>query len=253
MRRIFLLTVFCFACLMVGAQSVRLMSYNIHNGVGMDKVRDYDRLAKVIRQFHPDMVAIQELDSVTHRSKGDDVLDELAQRTKMRAFYAPAIDYDGGKYGIGILAKKKPVAIYRYSLPGREERRALICVEFKKMVFCCTHLSLTKADRMASLKIIQDVASRYKGLKPVFVAGDFNDVPDSPLVQGLLSDFQVLTDLSQPTFPAPAPKETIDYIVAQKDASKMFLVKEAVVVDEPVASDHRPVFVKVRVGKHLNP
>ena len=45
MRRIFLLTVFCFACLMVGAQSVRLMSYNIHNGVGMDKVRDYDRLA----------------------------------------------------------------------------------------------------------------------------------------------------------------------------------------------------------------
>ena len=90
-------------------------------------------------------------------------------------------------------------------------------------------------------------------MKPVFVAGDFNDVPDSPLVQGLLSDFQVLTDLSQPTFPAPAPKETIDYIVAQKDASKMFLVKEAVVVDEPVASDHRPVFVKVRVGKHVNP
>ena len=45
MRRIFLLTVFCFACLMVGAQSVRLMSYNIHNAVGMDKVRDYDRLA----------------------------------------------------------------------------------------------------------------------------------------------------------------------------------------------------------------
>ena len=30
---------------MVGAQSVWLMSYNIHNGVGMDKVRDYDRLA----------------------------------------------------------------------------------------------------------------------------------------------------------------------------------------------------------------
>ena len=100
---------------------------------------------------------------------------------------------------------------------------------------------------MTSLKIIQDVASRYKGLKPVFVAGDFNDSPSSPLLEAAQNGFQLLTDISQPTFPAPAPKETIDYIVAQKDASKMFLVKEAVVVDEPVASDHRPVFVKVRV------
>ena len=247
MKRYFLLTVLCFTCLIVGAQTVRMMSYNIHNGVGMDKVRDYDRLAKVILQMHPNFVAIQELDSVTHRSNGDDVLGELAKRTKMRAFYAPAIDYDGGKYGIGVLAKKKPVAVYKHALPGKEEQRALIVVEFKKMVFCCTHLSLTKEDRLASLKIIQDIASQYKGKKPVFVAGDFNDSPSSPLLEAAQNGFQLLTDISQPTFPAPAPKETIDYIVAQKDASKMFLVKEAVVVDEPVASDHRPVFVKVRV------
>ena len=247
MKRYFLLTLFCLACLIAGAQTVRMMSYNIHNGVGMDKVRDYDRLAKVILQMHPNFVAIQELDSVTHRSNGDDVLGELAKRTKMRAFYAPAIDYDGGKYGIGVLAKKKPVAVYKHALPGKEEQRALIVVEFKKMVFCCTHLSLTKEDRLASLKIIQDIASQYKGKKPVFVAGDFNDSPSSPLLEAAKNGFQLLTDISQPTFPAPAPKETIDYIVAQKDASKMFLVKEAVVVDEPVASDHRPVFVKVRV------
>ena len=247
MKRYFLLTVLCFTCLVVGAQTVRMMSYNIHNGVGMDKVRDYDRLAKVILQMHPNFVAIQELDSVTHRSNGDDVLGELAKRTKMRAFYAPAIDYDGGKYGIGVLAKKKPVIVYKHALPGKEEQRALIVVEFKKMVFCCTHLSLTKEDRLASLKIIQDIASQFKGKKPVFVAGDFNDSPNSPLLEAAQNGFQVLTDISQPTFPAPAPKETIDYIVAQKDASKMFLVKEAVVVDEPVASDHRPVFVKVRV------
>lgn len=246
MKKYFLLAILCFVCFVAGAQSLRLMSYNIHNGVGMDKVRDYDRLSAVIRKMHPNIVAIQELDSVTHRSNGDDVLGELAKRTKMKAFYAPAIDFDGGKYGIGVLAKKKPVAVYKYALPGREERRALIVVEFKKMVFCCTHMSLTKEDRLASLKIIQETASRYKGIKPVFVAGDFNDFPDSALIQGFAQNFQILTDISAPTFPAPSPKEIIDYIVVQKDGLKQFVVKEAIVVDEPVASDHRPVFVKVR-------
>lgn len=246
MKKYFLLAILCFVCFVAGAQSLRLMSYNIHNGVGMDKVRDYDRLSAVIRKMHPNIVAIQELDSVTHRSNGDDVLAELAKRTKMKAFYAPAIEYDGGKYGIGVLAKKKPIAVYKYALPGREERRALIVVEFKKMVFCCTHMSLTKEDRLASLKIIQDIASRYKGKKSFFVAGDFNDFPDSALIQGVSKDFQILTDISLPTFPAPSPKEIIDYIVVQKDGLKQFVVKEAIVIDEPVASDHRPVFVKVR-------
>lgn len=247
MKKYYLLAIFCLVCFVAGAQSLRLMSYNIHNGVGMDKVRDYDRLSSVIRKMHPNIVAIQELDSVTHRSNGDDVLAELAKRTKMKAFYAPAIEYDGGKYGIGVLAKKKPVAVYKYALPGREERRALIVVEFKKMVFCCTHLSLTKEDRLASLKIIQDIASRYKGEKPFFVAGDFNDFPDSPLIQSLSQEFQILTDISSPTFPAPSPEEIIDYIAVHKSTPKTVKVIDAEVVDEKVASDHRPVFVKVRL------
>ena len=57
-------------------ETVRIMSYNVHNGAGLDKKVDYERIAEVINQVKPDVVAIQELDSVTYRSKGVDVLHE---------------------------------------------------------------------------------------------------------------------------------------------------------------------------------
>lgn len=139
--------------------TLRIMSYNIRNGRGMDDMIDFRRTAEVINKVCPDVVAVQELDSVTGRSGGKDVLREIAGLTLMHHIYAPAIDYDGGKYGIGMLSKEKPLG-YRYlSLPGREEARALLVVEFEKYIYCCTHLSLTEEDRMLSLPVIRQVAA----------------------------------------------------------------------------------------------
>ena len=84
-------------------KTLRVMSYNIHNGVGMDHQADYERVAEVINRYAPDIVAIQEADSVTRRSSGVDVLHCLADYTLMHRLYAPSIDYEGGKYGIGLL------------------------------------------------------------------------------------------------------------------------------------------------------
>ena len=92
----------------------------------LDDVTDFRRTAAVINKVCPDVVAVQEIDSVTGRSGGKDVLREIAGLTLMHHMYAPAIDYDGGKYGIGMLSKEKPLG-YRYlPLPGREEARALL-------------------------------------------------------------------------------------------------------------------------------
>ena len=111
--------------------TLRIMSYNIRNGRGLDNVADFWRTAEVINKICPDVVAVQEIDSVTGRSGGKDVLREIAGLTLMYYTYAPAIDYDGGKYGIGMLSKEKPLC-YRYlPLPGREEARTLLVVEFE--------------------------------------------------------------------------------------------------------------------------
>ena len=184
---------------------------------------------------------MQELDSMTHRSGQKYVLGEIAGRTQMHAYFAPAIDYDGGKYGIGLLTKEIPVSLKTMTLPGREEARALIMAEFDNYIYCCTHLSLTEEDRMASLELIKDFAAAHK--KPFFLAGDLNAEPESAFIKYLQQDFQILSDVNQHTFPAPAPTETIDYITALKQNMKGFTVTSAQVVNEPVASDHRPLVV----------
>lgn len=170
--------------------TLRIMSYNIRNGRGMDEVTDLGRIAEAIRKVAPDVVAVQEVDSVTGRSGGIDVLRTLGERTLMFPTYAPAIDFDGGKYGVGMLSKEKPVS-YRYiALPGREEERVLLWVEFERYIFCCTHLSLTPEDRMLSLPILRrEAASAHK---PLFIAGDWNATAHSPFITGNQQGFPVV-------------------------------------------------------------
>ena len=97
-----LLFTLLFALSAQSQNSLRLMTYNIKNANGMDDVCDFQRIADVINHIHPEVVALQELDSMTHRSGQKYVLGEIAGRTQMHAYFAPAIDYDGGKYGIGL-------------------------------------------------------------------------------------------------------------------------------------------------------
>lgn len=223
--------------------TLRIMSYNIRNGKGLDDVTDYQRTADVINKVRPNVVALQEVDSVTGRSGQTDVLRILGEKTLMYPTYAPAIDYDGGKYGIGMLSKEKPLATRYLALPGREEERALLIVEFENYIYCCTHLSLTGEDRLASLDIIRKEAA--KANKPLFIAGDLNAHPDSEVIKGMQNDFVILSNIKQPTFPADKPTETIDYIAAYAKDTTAFTRLSSWVVDEPVASDHRPIVTDI--------
>ncbi len=225
--------------------TVRFMSYNIRNGVGMDEKADYDRTAEAILRQNPDVVAVQEVDSMTGRSGRRDVIRELAVRTGLFPLFAPAIDYDGGKYGIGMLSRKKPLGSRYLALPGREEARALLIVEFDDYIFCCTHLSLTPEDGVASWPLILE-AARAAG-KPFFIAGDWNATPDSELLEAVQKDFRIISRIGSATYPADKPEECIDYIAGYVGKGQPFTVLSAAVVDEPAASDHRPLVADVRL------
>lgn len=222
-----------------GKNTLRIMSYNIRNAKGLDNVTDYQRTADVINKACPDVVALQEIDSVTGRSGQADVLRELAERTLMYRTYAPAISYDGGKYGIGVLSREKPQGYKYLPLPGREEERTLLIVEFDKYIYACTHLSLTEADRMASLAILRKEAAVAE--KPFFIAGDWNAHPESEFIKAMQKEFVILTNTKQPTFPADKPDETIDYIAVYAKDTTSFTRISTRVMDEPKASDHRPI------------
>lgn len=227
--------------------TLKVMTYNIRNGNGMDKVRSYERIADVILKQDPDVVAIQELDSMTKRSNQTYVLGEVAKLTRMHDYYGPAINYSGGKYGVGILSKKQPLKVSQHPLPGRGEKRTFLMAEFEDYIFCCTHLALTEEDRMLSLNIIDSIAACQT--KPFIIAGDMNAEPGSDFVNHLQKNYHIFNNLKQATWPAPEPKQTIDYIAMWKPTSEGFANVATWVVDEPVASDHRPIMSKIRVAK----
>ena len=242
---------FIFAALFIfsaqAQNTLKLMSYNIKNANGMDNVCNFQRIANVINNTSPDVVAIQEVDSMTNRSGQKYVLGEIAERTQMHGYFAPAIDYDGGKYGIGLLTKQVPLRLQTLPLPGREEARTLILAEFADYIYCCTHMSLTEEDRMKSFELVKAFTS--SSTKPLFLAGDMNAEPESGFIKKLQKDFQILSNPKQHTFPAPDPKETIDYIATLKQNAKGFAVISAKVINEPMASDHRPILVELRTAE----
>ncbi len=219
-----------------------LMSYNVRSGKGMDDKRDLDRAAAVIRAAQADVVALQEIDSVTRRSDGKDVAAVLGKKCSMYHTFSKAIDFDGGGYGVALLSREKPIAAQRFALAGREEARTLLVVELEQYIVASTHLSLTAEDRIASLSVIDSVAMAAH--KPIFIAGDWNATPDSEFGRKLGEKMQYLTDTTVCTFPADEPQTVIDYIVTPHEQKVEVLDRE--VVNEPMASDHRPIVVVLK-------
>lgn len=221
--------------------TICVMSYNVHNAVGMDGIRDVRRIAGVIIASGADVVAVQEVDSVTNRSGGRYILGDIAAATGMNPVFSAAIDFDGGRYGIGLLSRERPLSVRRVPLPGTEEERTLLLAEFENYVMGVTHLSLTDADRLASVDILAREAAAFD--KPLILAGDFNASPDSPAIEALSQTFTPLSDGASPTFPADNPTVTIDHIMYKGDNPPAVLSSQ--VVNEPMASDHRPVTVSL--------
>jgi len=245
---------FCLSAIFIGGyaqtfpqteNTIRVMSYNIRNCRGMDNVVDYDRVAEIIFRTAPDVVALQELDSVTNRSGGVDVLSRLAALTAMFPTYGASIPFDGGKYGIGVLSRQRPLSWKRIPLPGREEARSLLIVEFEDFVFCNTHFSLNEEDRLASVEIINQAVKHFD--KPVILAGDINATPESPVLEALNQNWRTLSNPRLFTYPSDNPSRTIDYIFGYTPNGFTYSVWQTRVLNEPVASDHLPLFADIRL------
>ena len=231
-----------------GNKTVRVMTYNIHVGVGMDKKLDLQRIAEVINQEHPDLVGLQEVDRGVKRTEGKDEIAELAKMTDMHFAFAHNLDYQGGQYGVAILSRFPIGAIdhRKYENRREAERRGLIRVEVvvggKTINFVTTHLDyqyddgrLFEAEQM--LKFLQDI----KG--PLIVVGDFNDEPSGSAYKLMLSGFEDAWLHSRAkevglSYPADQPTKRIDYIFTRR--TDRVRAKKAW-VRNTLASDHLPL------------
>ena len=245
MKRLLIVLVCCVVGVTAAsAQKVRVMSYNVKNGYGLDGVKAIERCADVIREVQPNVVAVQEVDSCTRRNKFY-VLGKMAEKAGgYHAYFGPTIPHTGGKYGIGVLSKKPALSVEFHRLPCRREPRGLLVVEFDKYYMLCTHLSLNEEDRVTSVGIIRDVVSKLD--KPAFIAGDMNARPTSKPMEAFKEYAQVLSNDKKFTIPSNEPRACIDYILG---VNGTFKVLKDVVGYDILYSDHLPLYVDVKVGK----
>ena len=247
--------IFTIACLATSAlyiqaadhcsKSLNIVSYNVRNGIGIDNVNNLSRTISTLRSTSPEIVCLQELDSVTGRMNQRYVLGELADSLNMHPSFAPAINFMDGKYGIGLLSQTKPISTKIVPLPGREEARTLLIAEFPEYVIACTHLSLTPDDQLLSIPIIEKEAEQWS--KPFILAGDLNTEIPSATIDALNKSFVIISQTETPTHPSDKPQDLIDYILIDKAHAKEIKVTEAKAITGTIASDHIPQFITIEL------
>ncbi len=231
---------------------LRVLSYNLHHGEGLDGRIDLERIARIVRTAKADLVALQEVDRKAKRTGDVDQASEYIRLTQLHGWYGAAMPFQGGEYGQVILSRWpliEPKVVRLPGIKGREPRiatTALVDIPgFGRIRWVCLHLDATgdDADRWEQAgALLKEFPST--GI-PTLLAGDFNATPESRVMKRMLSSETGWVDTAGAnaalTDPADVPKMRIDYVLAAPRAK--WRVLESTVIPEAVASDHRPLLV----------
>lgn len=240
------------AALPAPPKQLRVLTYNIHHGEGMDNRFDYERLAAVIQSVDPDLVALQEVDRATGRSSGVDQAAVLGELTAMNPYFAEAMPYNGGSYGEAVLSRFPIEEAWTVNLSCDvgQEPRAVAAVRVRPwgddgpdVVFAGTHLChQSAATRWQQASEINTAFPQVH--QRAILAGDFNFTTQEKGYNEIARrwiDAALIYGQPQPTIPATSPRARIDYVFTRPVGA--WRIVEVRVIDEQVASDHTPVLV----------
>lgn len=264
--RLLLSLISVFICATAFAQNgrvIKIMTYNILHGAppGLKKAShkiDLNAVANVIKAQDPDIVALQEVDSMWSRSDNQFQPQVLAEKTGMQYYYysdsRSFTDTAGWGYGIAILSKYKikdqqTLFLPYYYHPGSENWvNSIVTVEFpggKDLKFICAHFDyLYEDNRVLEARATNDIARNTD--IPVILAGDLNSRPESLPITELKKEFVQTCKKCDLTFSSDRPRVKLDYIFYSRNSQ--FEYKSEQVIDNAdtrFASDHFPYVVEL--------
>ena len=227
---------------------LRVLSYNIHHGEGVDGKLDLARIASVIRSTQADIVALQEVDCQVERTGNVDQAAELGRRLQMEAVFGGNIRLGTGDYGNSVLSRF-PIRTHKnHKLPRFDDGEQRGVLEIKidlpdnqpPLLLLATHLDHRKEERerIASAKLINEFVADSRH-RPALLLGDLNAIPDSRTMAEFAKAWTRTNQEILPTIPVVVPKHQIDYVLLRPE--NRWKVVETKVIDEQVASDHRPI------------
>jgi endonuclease/exonuclease/phosphatase family metal-dependent hydrolase len=253
------------------AVELRVVSYNMHTGIGTDGRLDLERTAKALDAMDADVIGLQEVDvHWSARSQWRDQARELATALDMRAFFAPIYSFDPPaagvprrEYGLAVLTDL-PVMhtenheLTRLSTQGSEPVPApapgfpevIVNARGAVVHVYATHLDF-RADPSVRAMQVRDTLDILDedgdGAQQVLV-GDFNAPPEAPelapLWDELVDSWAVAGSGPGYTFPTTDPVKRIDYVTHSPNITTI----DADVVATQ-ASDHLPVVADLVVRR----
>ncbi|HEY2752989.1 endonuclease/exonuclease/phosphatase family protein [Phenylobacterium sp.] len=234
----------------------RIVTYNVHRCVGMDRRLDVGRVADVLAALQPDIVALQELDVGRARTGGVDQAHEIARRLDMACHFHAALTVEEERYGDAILTCFPERMVQAAPLPGHpmirqlEPRGALwveVEIEGRPVQVINTHLGLVpKEQQIQAASLAGPGWLRHPRCRDATILlGDFNATATSVVYRTLLAGLAAARGLSPrksptATFPSALPVLRIDHLFVSPEIQ----VEDVFVPFSPLvraASDHLPL------------
>ena len=223
-----------------GAAPLKIMTYNIQQGVDVEGNKSLETLLAVIRAVNPDILGLQESDTARVANGNVDAVRYFADKLDMYSYYGPTTTT--GTFGIALLSKypiRNPATFFMYSTG---EQTATIHAEISRdgetyQVFV-THLG-----NGGPMFQVEDVLPRMEGLENVITMGDFNFRPTTDqyaLMTRTLADAWLLKWPGGKEAPEFSSDKRIDYIFV----SPGLTVLESEYKVHP-ASDHPYAYIVV--------
>jgi endonuclease/exonuclease/phosphatase family metal-dependent hydrolase len=254
---------------------VRLVTFNIHHGVGDDGRHDLPRLARLLAESDPDLICLQEVDRhFGERSEHVDQALLLSRALGMELAWAPSIDQpsraEGAgrrQYGNALLSRLPVLGSDVHPLPGdgepRSALRAVVGSAEGALTVTTTHLSSrSAADRAAQAAA---AAALHDPGTPGVLVGDLNADAGAAELDVLRERFTDAWDLAADrsdqggrfslragqglTHPARRPRVRIDQVWVTPGVA----VRDARVLDGSVTSDHHPLLVDLLLNRGVHP
>jgi endonuclease/exonuclease/phosphatase family metal-dependent hydrolase len=221
---------------------MRVMTWNVHSCIGLDRRFDPERVKRCIRELNPDIVALQEVDSRRDLRDGFELLgDALGEhRAEVRTIRTP-----DGDYGHMLLSRWAITAWTDHDISfGKREPRSLIeaCIETDAgpISVLAAHLGLNLGERRQQAVTVAALAEADR--VPTVVMGDFNE-PTGEGAAGRLLGREFVSAGKRATFPSFRPLFPLDRIWFEPSLE---LVRSDVCRAGRRASDHLPLWADLR-------
>ncbi|MCB1173710.1 MAG: endonuclease/exonuclease/phosphatase family protein [Leptospiraceae bacterium] len=237
--------------------SLRIVTYNIHKGIGNDGKFNLDRTIRLLHESDADVICLQEVDHDVPRSGHQNLAAVIAGELQMEFRLEVNVRLKHGAYGNATLTRLQIQDSKNLDLTWRIKKKRgslvtrLLDAEKREFLVYNIHLGLAAFERSWQLHrlLTSDFHREYHD-NAILIAGDTNDsrhrLNQMVEVGGFKDTCQTRLQRSNFSFPAYAPVIRIDKIYYNKYWK---LLKHHVMQGSlaRITSDHRPVWADLEL------